>query len=67
MSAPELEHLKLWSLEERRNRADLIEAFKLFKGLTDVPYTTFFQLATDSNTGGLPSLKNEDQQTLLQD
>ena len=44
-----------------------IEAFKLFKGLTDVPYTTFFQLATDSNTGGLPSLKNEDQQTLLQD
>jgi len=47
-----LEHLKLWSLEERRNRADLIEAFKLFKGLTDVPYTTFFQLAADSNTRG---------------
>ena len=35
-----LEYLKLWSLEERRNRADLIEAFKLLKGLTDVPYTT---------------------------
>ena len=47
-----LEHLKLWSLEERRNRADLIEAFKLFKELTDVPYTTFFQLAADSNTRG---------------
>jgi len=47
-----LEYLKLWSLEERRNRADLIEAFKLFKELTDVPYTTFFQLATDSNTRG---------------
>jgi len=47
-----LEYLKLWFLEERRNRADLIEAFKLFKGLTDVPYTTFFQLATDSSTRG---------------
>ena len=33
-----LEYLKLWSLEERRNRADLIEAFKLLKGLTGVPY-----------------------------
>jgi len=27
-----------------------IEAFKLFKGLTDVPYTTFFQLATQEAT-----------------
>jgi len=47
-----LKHLKLWSLEEKRNRADLIEAFKLFKELTGVPYTTFFQLAADSNTRG---------------
>jgi len=47
-----LEYLKLWSLEERWNRADLIEAFKLHKGLTDVPYTTFFQLAADSSTRG---------------
>ena len=47
-----LDHLKLWSLEERRNRADLIETFKLFKGLTGIPYTTFFEVAADSSTRG---------------
>ena len=28
-----LEHLGLWSLEERRNRADIIEVFKMTEGL----------------------------------
>ena len=47
-----LAQLKLWSLEERRNRADLIEVFKLFKGFTNVSYSRFFQLAEDSRTRG---------------
>jgi len=25
-----LEHLGLWTLEERRNRADLLEAFRMY-------------------------------------
>jgi len=29
----ELKELNLWTLEERRNRADLIELFKMYKGL----------------------------------
>lgn len=29
-----LQSLKLWSLEERRNRQDLIEVFKMSKGMT---------------------------------
>jgi len=29
-----LEYLGLWTLEERRNRADLLEVFKMFKGLS---------------------------------
>jgi len=33
--------LKLWSLEERRNRADLIELFKMVKGIFTVPLQTF--------------------------
>jgi len=31
-----LHQLGLWSLEERRNRADLIEVFKLCKGFTSI-------------------------------
>jgi len=27
-----LEYLGLWALEERRNRADLLETFKMYKG-----------------------------------
>ena len=33
----QLRQLRLWSLEERRNRADLIEVFKLCTGLTSIP------------------------------
>jgi len=38
-----LAKLGLWSLEERKNRADLIETFKLVKGMTRVPYKVFFK------------------------
>ena len=47
-----LEVLRLWSLEERRNRADLIEVYKMVNGLSSVPVTAFFQLATNSCTRG---------------
>ena len=47
-----LEVLRLWSLEERRNRADLIEVYKMVHGLSSVPVTAFFQLATNSCTRG---------------
>jgi hypothetical protein len=44
--------LKLWTLEERRNRADLIEVFKMFSGITDLPVSTFFQVDRESTTRG---------------
>jgi len=47
-----LEALRLWSLEERRNRADLIEVFKMMHGLSSVPVTAFFQVAANSCTRG---------------
>jgi len=31
-----LQKLKLWSLEERRNRQDLIEVFKICKGFSRI-------------------------------
>jgi len=34
--------LGLWSLKERRSKADLIEMFKMFRGFTAVPRTNFF-------------------------
>ena len=42
--------LELPSLEERRVRGDLIEAFKLFKGKLD--YSLFFKLSGDSKVRG---------------
>ena len=42
-----LKALKLWTLEERRNRADLIEVFKLFRGISTLPFENFhFDLQT---------------------
>jgi len=47
-----LEELGLWSLEERRNRADIIEVFKMVKQLSSVPWNRFFRRAKDSVTRG---------------
>lgn len=47
-----LGHLGLWTLEERRNRADLIEVFKMIKGLSATPWSSFFQTAAESSTRG---------------
>ena len=47
-----LQQLGLWSLEEQRNRADLIEMVKMFKGFTAVPWRNFFRKSEDSKTGG---------------
>ena len=47
-----LKVLGLWSLEERRNRADLIETFKLVKGLSGVRYEDFFEIDTEQRTRG---------------
>jgi len=37
-----LSELGLWSLEERRNRADILEVFKMVKQLSYVPWNRFF-------------------------
>jgi len=47
-----LSELGLWSLEETRNRADILEVFKMVKQLSSVPRNRFFRSAEDSVTRG---------------
>ena len=49
-----LQQLGLWTLEERRNRSDLLEVFKMAKGLSATPLQSFFTLDTASRTRGHP-------------
>jgi len=44
-----LKELNLWTLKERRNRADLIELFKIYKGFTTVPFQSLFTLDCNNN------------------
>ena len=47
-----LKELGLWTLEERRNRADLIETFKILNGLSGIVANTLFEISVDSRTRG---------------
>jgi len=47
-----LNKLGLWTLEERRNRADLIEVFKILNGFSVVTVDTFFALSDDTRNRG---------------
>jgi len=37
------ESLHLWTLEDRRLRADLIEVYRMYHGLSAVDFETFFE------------------------
>ena len=43
--------LKLWTLEERRNRQDLIEVFKMCNGLSRLKLNEFFLTLADNTRG----------------
>jgi len=45
-----LKKRNLWTLEERRNRADILEVFKMFCRNSSVPFETFFQLDSNNRT-----------------
>jgi len=45
-----LKELNLWTLEKRRNRVDLVELFKMYKGFTTVHFESLFTL--DCNNKG---------------
>ena len=50
-------------LEERRNRGDLIETFKMVEGLNDVDYTKFSQIsAQNKNKGNSLKLREKTMQ-----
>jgi len=47
-----LDYLKLWTLEERRARADLIEVCKIIHGISSVSFDTFFEFNSYGTTRG---------------
>jgi len=47
-----LEYLGLWTLKERRNSADLLEVFGMYKGFSTTPFSNFFVLQADIRTRG---------------
>jgi len=47
-----LKQLGLWTLEERRNRADLLEMFKMLTGKSSPKFESFFERSTQSATRG---------------
>ena len=53
-----LKKLKLPSLAHRRRRGDMIQTFKIIKGIEDIPSERFFKLCASSLTHG-HSLKLE--------
>ena len=52
LSYEERLQLRIWSSEERRNKADLIEVFNISRGLSKIPFNTFFEVSQDSRTRG---------------
>jgi len=46
-----LDYLKLWTIEERRARADIIELYKIIHGISSVSFDTFFEF---NSYGTLP-------------
>lgn len=50
--AERLSRLHLNCLEERRNRADLIEVFKMYRGFTNIPLSRLFVIDTSHRTRG---------------
>ena len=47
-----LSRLNLWSLEERRVRADLLEVYKIVHGLSAIPFEDLFELDNSGRTRG---------------
>ena len=50
--ADRLNKLMLWTLEERRVHADLIEVYKVIHGLSAIPFEALFEFDTNSRTRG---------------
>jgi len=58
-----LAQLGLWSLEERRHRADLLEVFRMYKGLSLTPFSQFFY--TQSSQQYQRSLSKDPEESLF--
>ena len=62
----DLKRLGLWSSDERRNTADLIEVclFKVVKGLSGIPMESMFELSTTKHLRGYQLKLTKDRSNL---
>jgi len=44
-----LRHVNLWTMNERRNRQDLMEVFKIYKRFTKMDISELYTITKDSN------------------
>jgi len=49
--------LGLWSLKERRNRAEIIEVFKIMRSYTSISVDSLFEPSKDIRTHGHSSIE----------
>ena len=47
-----LKILGFWSREERRNRADILEVYKMYNGVSAVPFNDVFEISGNTRTRG---------------
>ena len=47
-----LQRLNLWTLKERRNRTDLLELFKIYRGILGIKIDSMFEPVRDGRTTG---------------
>jgi len=50
--AERIEQLGLWTLEERRNRADVIHVYKMLNGLAMPKFESMFEISSHGKTRG---------------
>ncbi|MBN3299237.1 HARB1 nuclease, partial [Amia calva] len=60
-----LRELNLFSLEQRRLLGDLIQVFKIMKGIDHIKPEELFQISRDTRTRGNKGIQNGKQETLL--
>ena len=52
MVTDQISSLGLLTLEERRNRSDLVALFKISRGLSAIPWDSFFRAGSSERTRG---------------
>ena len=62
-----LREVELTSLEERRNRGDMITTFRVVNGIDNVERRTWFKMAVDQEREGAANTRNSNDVTRIEE